>query len=52
MSQFEVITITLSFVLGLSMSHLLWAAAAAFAVVIVWASVFAWTGGSLSLLVP
>ena len=29
MSQFEVITITLSFVLGLSMSHLLWAAAAA-----------------------
>ena len=29
MSQFEVITLTLSFVLGLSMSHLLWAAAAA-----------------------
>lgn len=28
MSQFEVITITLSFVLGLSMSHILWAAAA------------------------
>jgi hypothetical protein len=29
MSQFEVVTLTLSFVLGLSMSHLLWAAAAA-----------------------
>lgn len=29
MSQFEVITLTLSFVLGLSMSHILWAAAAA-----------------------
>jgi hypothetical protein len=29
MSQFEVITLTLSVVLGLSMSHLLWAAAAA-----------------------
>lgn len=29
MSQFEVVTITLSFVLGLSMSHLLWTAAAA-----------------------
>lgn len=29
MSQFEVITITLSFVLGLSMSHLLWAVASA-----------------------
>lgn len=29
MSQFEVVTITLSFVLGLSMSHVLWAAAAA-----------------------
>ncbi len=30
MSKFEVVTLTLSFVLGLSMSHLLWAAAAAF----------------------
>lgn len=29
MSKFEVVTLTLSFVLGLSMSHLLWAAAAA-----------------------
>ena len=29
MSQFDVITITLSFVLGLSMSHLLWSAASA-----------------------
>ena len=29
MSQFEIITITLSVVLGLSMSHLLWAAASA-----------------------
>ena len=27
MSQFEIITITLSFILGLSMSHLLWSAA-------------------------
>ena len=29
MSQFAIVTLTLSFVLGLSMSHLLWAAAAA-----------------------